>query len=97
MYVGLPDKLTRKEIFKIKLKDIPIANDVDVECLVEKTEGYSGSEIEAICQEAVLKALENSFDVLEIGNEFFDLALKQIQPRTSSELLELYKSYIKMV
>ncbi|KAG5675818.1 hypothetical protein PVAND_005689 [Polypedilum vanderplanki] len=93
VYVQLPDADTREEIFNIKLKNIPIAKDVDIKKLVEKTKGYSGAEIEAVCKEAALKALEDSFDIDEITMNYFDKALTIVTPRTSSELLELYRDY----
>ncbi|XP_065093845.1 ATPase family gene 2 protein homolog A-like [Ochlerotatus camptorhynchus] len=95
IYVRLPDHETRKEIFKIKLSKIPVATDVDIDNLVARSEGYSGSEIEAICQEAVLKALEDSFDSTEISQKYFDHALFVVKPRTSAELLQLYDNYLK--
>lgn len=93
VYVKLPDAETRAEIFKIKLEKIPVAEDVEISQLVESTDGYSGAEIEAVCKEAALKALEDSFDVLQIDMKFFEKALNVVKPRTSPELLQLYSDY----
>lgn len=95
VYVQLPDMETRREIFKIKLRNIPVTSDVDVDVLVQKTEGYSGAEIEGICKEAALKALEDSFDIQEISMAYFQQALDILKPRTSAELLEIYRDYEK--
>lgn len=95
VYVKLPDVETRAEIFKIKLAKIPIAGDVNIEELVRRTDGYSGAEIEAVCKEAALKALEDSFEVEHIDMKFFNTALEIVQPRTSKELLQLYSEYEK--
>lgn len=95
IYVGLPDADTRREIFNIKLKKMPIHEAVDVETLVDRTEGYSGAEIQAVCQEAALHALEVSFDAVDVTNDDFNYALKFVQPRTSKALLELYDNYLK--
>ncbi|XP_029720204.2 ATPase family gene 2 protein homolog A [Aedes albopictus] len=95
IYVRLPDRQTREEIFRIKLSRIPVAADVEIGALVDSTDGYSGSEIEAVCQEAVLKALEESFDATEISRKYFDHALSVVKPRTSGELLQLYDEYLK--
>lgn len=93
VYVKLPDHVTRREIFNIKLRNVPIAQNVNVDTLVNSTEGYSGAEIEAVCKEAGLKALEDSLDATEISMECFDFALKLIRPRTSPELLRIYEEY----
>lgn len=95
VYVKLPDSETREEIFKIKLSNIPIDSDVDIKELVKKTDGYSGAEIEAVCKEAPLKALEDSFDVQEISMRYFEMALTIVTPRTSPELLQIYNDYEK--
>lgn len=93
VYVRLPDAETREEIFKIKLTKIPISDNVNVDELIRRTDGYSGAEIEAVCKEAALKALEDSFDIHEIEMKYFIKALETVQPRTSSELLQLYSDY----
>lgn len=93
VYVQLPDAETRAEIFKIKLAKIPIADDVKTDELVERTLGYSGAEIEAVCKEAALKALEDSFEVSQIEMKYFSKALELVKPRTSQELLQLYSDY----
>ncbi|XP_001230510.2 ATPase family gene 2 protein homolog A [Anopheles gambiae] len=95
VYVRLPDAAAREEIFHIKLKTIPTASTVDLAELVRRTAGCSGSEIEAICQEAALKGLESSFDVETIEWEHFEHALGVVRPRTSPELLRLYEEYLK--
>uniref|UniRef100_A0A336LTP5 CSON001040 protein n=1 Tax=Culicoides sonorensis TaxID=179676 RepID=A0A336LTP5_CULSO len=95
IYVGLPDTETRHEIFNIKLKKMPIHENVKVDELVARTEGYSGAEIQAVCQEAALHALEVSFDAIQVTRDDFEFALKFVQPRTSKALLELYDNYLR--
>lgn len=95
VYVKLPNAGTREEIFKIKLSKIPIEDDVNLIELVQRTEGYSGAEIEAVCKEAALKALESSFEVEKISMKFFEIALKIVTPRTSPELLKIYEEFEK--
>ncbi len=57
IYVRPPDDEEREEIFKIHLKGKPLAEDVDLRELARKSGGYVGSDIEAICREAVMLAL----------------------------------------
>ena len=45
VYVPLPDEHTRREIFKIKFKTMPILPDVDLDLLVKQTHRYSGAEV----------------------------------------------------
>lgn len=72
---------------------MPISDDVKIDLLVEQTEGYSGAEIQAICQEAAFYALEDDINVQQIPNQYFVKAIMNIKPRTSPELLKLYDDY----
>lgn len=94
VYVGLPDAATRREIFKIKLSKVPVEEKVNVEVLVERTEGYSGAEIQAVVQEAALRCLEKSLEAETVSWDDFQFALTAVQPRTSSDLIQLYESYL---
>jgi transitional endoplasmic reticulum ATPase len=62
--IPMPDKKVRKEIFNIHLKNKPIAKDVDIDKIAESLEGYTGADIQGICEEATLltirKALADS-------------------------------------
>ncbi|XP_061394458.1 ATPase family gene 2 protein homolog A [Musca vetustissima] len=95
IYVGLPNSEARRQIFTIKLKKMPLADDVCVDVLVERTDGYSGAEIQAVCHEAALKTLEESFDATAVTMTQFEYALSVVRPRTSSDLLRLYEEYQK--
>ena len=57
IYIPAPGEEGRAEIFKIHLKNKPLAEDVDINELAKQTEGYSGADIEAICREAAMLAL----------------------------------------
>ncbi|XP_076174088.1 ATPase family gene 2 protein homolog A isoform X2 [Ptiloglossa arizonensis] len=97
IYVPLPDYETREEIFDIKLKNMPITEDVNIQDLVELTEGYSGAEIQAICHEAAMKALEEDLNAVIITKEHFKAALAIITPRTPTSLVNLYSDYINKI
>ncbi|XP_076296684.1 ATPase family gene 2 protein homolog A isoform X1 [Lasioglossum baleicum] len=94
IYVPLPDHETRQEIFDIKLRNMPINEDVNIQDLVEITEGYSGAEIQAICHEAAMKALEEDLNAAIITKEHFKAALAIVTPRTPTSLINLYNSYL---
>ena len=55
--VPLPDKEGRRDIFAIHLKKEIMGEDIDLEEVIQKTEGLSGAEIEEVCRLAALKAL----------------------------------------
>ncbi|XP_018312239.1 spermatogenesis-associated protein 5 isoform X2 [Mycetomoellerius zeteki] len=98
IYVGLPDENTRREIFEIKLRRMNIAKEeVDIEHLVSETEGYTGAEIQAICHEAAMKALEEDINAILVTKKHFDAAFSTITPRTPDSLINIYKDYMNKV
>ena len=62
--VPLPDPEARQEIIRIHTRDRP-TEPLDIDEIAEKTEGYSGSDISAVLQEASLLALEEHLGAAE--------------------------------
>ncbi|MBS3815254.1 MAG: AAA family ATPase, partial [Hadesarchaea archaeon] len=88
-----PDKKARKEIFKIHTKKMPLADDVDLDELAEKTKDYVGADIASICKEAGLMALRENIDSKEVKKKHFEKALKNISPSISKEITDTYKEF----
>ncbi|MEJ2779302.1 CDC48 family AAA ATPase [Stygiolobus sp. RP850M] len=57
IYVPPPDKKARLEILKVHTKNVPLAEDVTLEEIAEKTEGYTGADLSALVREATLRAI----------------------------------------
>lgn len=55
--IGMPDKESRKQIFLIHTKNMPLDNNVNLDKWAERTEGFTGADIEFMCREAGLQAL----------------------------------------
>ncbi|GAG85698.1 unnamed protein product, partial [marine sediment metagenome] len=58
--INLPDKEALIEIFKIHLKEKPIGDDVNIDKLAEKLDGYTGADVQAINEEATLLAIREA-------------------------------------
>ena len=56
--VPLPDLEARKDIITIHLKGKPLDKDVDVDKLAEKTQGYSGADLSAVCNTAIMLVIK---------------------------------------
>ncbi|XP_038062982.1 ATPase family protein 2 homolog [Patiria miniata] len=93
LYISLPDAQTRKEIFQIQFRTMPVASDVDADSLVEKTDKYSGAEVVAVCREAGLAAMQEDINIDHIHARHFLQALETVQPRTSDQLIRFYEEY----
>ena len=65
IYIGTPDKESRKKIFEIHTKNKPLEKDIDLDVLAERTEGCTGADIGAICNEAVMMAVR---ELVKSGN-----------------------------
>ncbi|MEM4706549.1 MAG: AAA family ATPase, partial [Candidatus Methanomethylicaceae archaeon] len=92
VYVPLPDKKAREEIFKVHTRKMPLAEDVNFSILAEKTEGYTGADIEAICREAALMALREEMKPKKVEMRHFEAALKIIPKSISPEDIKRYES-----
>ncbi|KAF9914902.1 hypothetical protein BX616_007342 [Lobosporangium transversale] len=57
IYVPPPDLVARKQILSIYTKDIPLADDVDLDFIAQTTEMYTGADLQNACREAALVAL----------------------------------------
>ncbi len=58
--VPLPNRAGRAEIFQIGLRGKPLTDDVELDALARKTEGFNGAEIQAICIRAAWAAIRQA-------------------------------------
>ncbi|MBQ4914596.1 ATP-dependent zinc metalloprotease FtsH [Maribacter sp. MMG018] len=64
IYLELPTKEEREEIFKVHLRPLKLAKDVDVTALAKLSPGFSGADIANICNEAALIAARKKKDLI---------------------------------
>jgi transitional endoplasmic reticulum ATPase len=85
--VPVPDKESRKKIFEIHTRKKPLDSDVNLDKLVEMTEGSTGADIAAIVNAAAMTAIkehvESKQGKLKISMKNFEAALSKIQTRSS--------------
>lgn len=99
LYVPVPDLEARKEIFQIHLRQKPLAKDISINDLASKTEGYSGADIQAVAENAVMNAIraflgkfkgdeesKSKLDQLVITKEDLEYAMKKVKPFMQSDL-----------
>ncbi len=90
-----PDLESRKEIFKIHTKSMPLESDILLEEFAKKTDGFSGADIEALCREAAMIALRENINSNTVGLKHFEEALKNIRPSLTEELVKYYQTVSK--
>jgi transitional endoplasmic reticulum ATPase len=103
LYVPPPDYESRKQIIQIHTKKKPLADDVSVDNLAAKMDGYTGADIAAAASAAVMLALrehiskykdpqeaEKKGKELKIHMQHFEEAMIKIRPLSAQEL-DMYK------
>jgi len=88
---AVPDLKTREEIFKVHTKGMPLDKDVNIKKLADKTEGYVGADIEAVCREAAIIALRKDLKAKKVGLKDFNDALDKVRPSVNKEIEQAYK------
>lgn len=71
IYLELPTKEERKEIFGVHLRPLKLSKNVDVELLAKLSPGFSGADIANICNEAALIAARKKKKTVE-QEDFLD-------------------------
>ncbi|GIU72211.1 MAG: hypothetical protein KatS3mg003_1690 [Candidatus Nitrosocaldaceae archaeon] len=91
-YIPLPDFAARKKIFELNLS---IPNNVDFDLLAQETEGYNGSDIKLICEEAKRLMFKNDINGLDpiLTNDDMLYIINNIKPSIDASLLKLYDDY----
>lgn len=99
--IGVPDRDGRREILLIHSRGMPLAEDVNLDLMAEKTHGFVGADLQALCRESAMKALrrflpdiENAdklitpelLEILEVTHDDFQSAMKEVQPSAIREV-----------
>jgi transitional endoplasmic reticulum ATPase len=88
--IPYPDEKELYEILKIHTRGKPIAKDTKLKQIAAKTVGFSGADIELLCQRASVIAirehLKNRKRTLRITERHFDEALGEIQSKITANV-----------
>ena len=104
IYVPLPGPEARREMFDIYAKNLRLARDVDPNLLVEKTGGYSGSDLRDIFQGAQTRVVREFFEKDGLGTkgqarqitmDDFREILTRRKPSVSPQMLGLYDKWFE--
>ena len=100
--IGVPDKNGRREIVNIHTRGMPIADDFDMDWILENSYGFVGADIMSLTREAAMKALRRYLpeidldqdeippevlEKMEVRMNDFRIAIREIEP---SALREIY-------
>lgn len=98
----VPDREGRLEILQIHTRGMPLAQDVDLGDMADRTYGFVGADIAAMCREAAMNALrrilpeinleekeipKETLDKLIVTRSDFEDVMKEVQPSALREIL----------
>jgi transitional endoplasmic reticulum ATPase len=92
--VPAPDEKSRLEILKVHTKNMPLKG-VNLKDVAEKTDGFSGADLEALVREAAMDAMRENMGAKEVRPKHFDAALKNAQPSLSKDVQNHYEKFIE--
>ena len=99
--LAVPDRNARKEILQIHTRNMPLADDVNLDEIANVTHGYTGADISSLAKEAAMKALRRILPSINLEEEFippqvlenlkvtredFANAMNEIQPSALREV-----------
>ncbi len=93
LLVPPPDEIGRLEILKIFTKNMPLANNIDLDVLNKILNGFSGADIETLCREAGMIALRENIRARKITKEHFKQATELINPSILPEVIKWYEKF----
>jgi transitional endoplasmic reticulum ATPase len=96
LYVEPPNVTGRLEVLKVHSHNMPL-QDVDLAEIAQRTDGYVGSDLAALCREAGLVAIRESLTARKVTMHHFDEALKLVRPSVDAEALRFYEEFSKQL
>ncbi len=95
IYVGVPDAAGRRHILGIHTKDMPLAEDVDLDTIAERTSRFTGADLEDLTRRAGLLALRQSLEAQSVTIEHFEQALRETRPSVTPEMEREYEDMVR--
>ncbi|SFR85528.1 CDC48 family AAA ATPase [Sphingomonas jatrophae] len=91
VYVSVPDTGGRRRILGIHTEAMPLAGDVDLDSLAERTDRFTGADLEDLTRRAGLTALRRSLDTRSVSMADFEAALEETRASVTPEMEREYE------
>jgi transitional endoplasmic reticulum ATPase len=92
LFVEPPDLAGRLEILKVHTRKMPLS-DVSLPELAQRTAGFVGSDLAALCREAGLVAIRENLKATKVTTAHFEAALKLVHPSVDPDSLKFYEEF----
>ena len=91
LYVAPPNDVARLQLFQKRIE----ASADELAVLVDKTDGYSGAEIVAVCRDAAVVALQQDCNATAIRASHVIESLQRFRPRLQAEMIRYYEEFAR--
>jgi len=88
--VEVPGEEARRKILEVHTRDMPLAEDVDLDKLAVQTENFVGSDMESLCREEAKVSLRKDIEDEEVSMEEFEEAIDEVNPTANEDNRDLY-------
>jgi transitional endoplasmic reticulum ATPase len=93
VYVPPPDARGRADILRSNAKNVPFAEDVDLDAVADELWLYSAADCAALVREAALTAMRESLDASIVTAAHVEQAMERVRPSLDPEQLEYLENY----
>jgi transitional endoplasmic reticulum ATPase len=95
IYVRVPDAQGRRHILGIHTKTMPLGPDVDLDNIAERTDRFTGADLEDLTRRAGLLALRDSLEAQTVTMAHFEHALRETRPSVTPEMEREYEDMVR--
>jgi transitional endoplasmic reticulum ATPase len=95
LYVPVPEQEGRLHVLRIHTRSMPLVDDVDLEAIAARTDGYTGADLEDVVRRAGLHALRDRIDVDRVSMKYFEMALKETRASVTPEMDREYREMVR--
>lgn len=109
IYIPLPSPEGREALLRINLREVKVADDLDIPLIAQRLEGYSGADITNVCRDACMMVMRRRIQGLTheqirmlTGEELdlpvtfddFEEAIRKVNKSVSAEDLKKYEKWM---
>ncbi|KAF8531969.1 AAA family ATPase [Gautieria morchelliformis] len=93
LYVGPPDQPGREDILRIRTSKMAVDPDLDLSELAALTDGCSGAEIVAMCQDAALLTMQHDMEAVFVARSDFVAAAHNVRRQITPEMIHQFRAW----
>ncbi|MGX7697446.1 AAA family ATPase [Gordonia polyisoprenivorans] len=93
VFVPPPDAQARADILRTSGRNVPLADDVDIESLATDLDGYSAADCSALLREAALSAMRRNIEAATVTADDVADARTRVRPSLDAAQVENLRAY----